>query len=73
MKRWSVTARAFDRNTGLGVSAPRTEIVNSKNILFQHCKDPVDVKTAYERFWNDLNPESTDIVFVSEVLPLGGK
>jgi hypothetical protein len=30
-------------------------------------KDPIDIERAYERFWNDTNPHSRDIVTVIDV------
>lgn len=69
-KSWSVNASSFNRETGMRMCVARIEVVDNHNALFARCDSIVDVKTAYERFWNDLNPKSANVVFVSEVLPL---
>lgn len=70
--KWEVTARAFDRWSGIPVGGgeERKEVVDTSNLLFKDCGFPLDVKTAYESFWNDLNPHSEQVVFVSQVIPL---
>lgn len=63
-----VTAQAFDRKTGRPVGAARDEVINlATNRLFKGCETWVDVKKAYEAFWNDLNPLSEEMVIVSAV------
>jgi hypothetical protein len=72
-----VTARAFNRNSdtacpvfllnALAVSESRDETIYSDNALFANCATVIDVKMAYEAFWNDLNPKSEDVVFVQSV------
>jgi hypothetical protein len=63
-----VTARAANRETGEPVSEPRDEEIDlDHNQLFKHCKTWMDVKKAYEAFWNDLNPRSKEVVLVSSV------
>lgn len=63
-----VTAQAFNRATGEPNGVARDEEVDlDSNQLFKHCKSWLDVKKAYESFWNDLNPDSEDVVMVSNV------
>ena len=68
-RTWSVTAAAFNRLTGIPVGEARTEVVDSDNVLFSRCELPMDVKNAYESFWNNLNEASEHVVFVSMVMP----
>jgi hypothetical protein len=68
IKKAVVTANAFNRETGEEVSNPRRETIDlEKNELFQNCETILDIKKAYESFWNELNPRSLEIVFVSKV------
>ena len=70
-RHWDVKARAFNRMTGKpAASKSRIEQVNSSNSLFEKCILPYEVKTAYESFWNELNPLSEHVVFVSQVTPV---
>jgi hypothetical protein len=67
--RYIVTAQAFNRESGTPASpAPRDEVIDTDdNSLFESCNTIMDVKQAYERFWNDLNPRSREVVFVQSV------
>ncbi|KKL90600.1 hypothetical protein LCGC14_1903030 [marine sediment metagenome] len=66
--KYKVWARSFDRKTGVPTASERTEIIDTKtNELFNGAKTIVDVKNAYESFWNELDPMTKDIVFVSQV------
>jgi len=68
---YNVTAQAFNRKTGVPSGISRVEkIVPANNSLFTGCKTIMAIKTAYESFWNDLNPRSEDVVFVSNVTPV---
>jgi len=68
MTKYDVTARAFDRKTGNIVGKERTERIDTvTNELFKGIKTIVGIKTKYESFWNDLNPNSREVVFVSRV------
>ena len=67
---WKVVGRAFDRITGEPVGSPRVEIVDIANMIFAGCVRPLEVKMAYEAFWNELNSNSAEVVFVSEVTPI---
>ena len=68
MTTYDVTARAFDRETGDIVGEERIERVNTvTNELFWGVETIIDVKKQYEEFWNDMNPHSKEIVFVSRV------
>lgn len=63
-----VLAQSFNRQTGLPTAAPRVEEINTKtNELFKHCVNVLAVKKAYEGFWNELNHDSADVVFVQQV------
>lgn len=63
-----VTAQSFNRETSEPNGVARDEAVDlDNNRLFKDCKTWLDVKRAYEAFWNDLNPNSEDVVFVSQV------
>lgn len=71
MAKFAVIAKAFDRHTGYPVGNARKEIIDTKeNALFTGCKTILDVKYAYEAFWNELAKDSTEIVFVLRVTPL---
>ena len=65
MRKFAVTAQAFDRDTGEVVGPSRTEIIDcDANALFRKCRSVMDVKECYESFWNNMNPHSQDVVFV---------
>ena len=67
-----ISARAFNRQTGAPVSAARTERIDGlTNELFRDCTTIMQYKEVYESFWNDLNPESAEVVFVLSVTPIG--
>lgn len=68
--QWNVTAQAFSRWSGQPSGPARTECVESNNVLFSRCHTIMEVKAAYEGFWNDLNPSSNDVVFVQKILPV---
>lgn len=66
--KFNVTAQAFDRFTGEEMGESRTEVVDTvENALFSGLTRIVQVKAAYEAFWNELNPNSEAVVFVSKV------
>lgn len=63
-----VLAQSFNRKTAKPDGSAREELINiKKNKLFKHCKTVLDVKEAYESFWNHLNPTSESIVFVQSI------
>lgn len=63
-----VTAATCSRETGVRIGAPRDEEIDlDTNELFRGCKTWQDVKRVYEAFWNDLNPNSTEVVHVTAV------
>ena len=71
MTKYDVTARSFDRKTGNIVGKERTERIDTTtNELFKGIRTIVGIKTKYEHFWNDLNPNSREVVFVSRVKKL---
>ena len=68
MTKYDVTARSFERKTGNIVGKERTERIDTTtNELFKGIRTIVGLKTKYEQFWNDLNPNSREVVFVSRV------
>ena len=68
MKKVNVTAQAFDRKTGEIVGQSRVEpITIAVNRLFQKCNTILDIKNAYEAFWNELNKQSEAVVFVQRI------
>lgn len=68
-KKAIVTARSFERETGFPSGPKRKEVIDlENNILFRHCKTILEIKSAYESFWNNLNPKSKEVVFVSKVM-----
>ena len=68
MTKYDVTGRAFNRVTGNIVGKQRTERIDTTtNELFKGIRTIVGIKTKYEHFWNDLNPSSSEVVFVSRV------
>lgn len=66
-RSWSVTGQSFNRISGRPTAKQRVETVDSDNELFSRCKTAQDVHEAYERFWNDLNGRSSEVVFVLRV------
>lgn len=66
--KYAVKAVALNRKTRKQVGKIRTEVINTKtNSLFRFANTPMGVEKAYERFWNDLNPMSKEIVKVISV------
>jgi hypothetical protein len=66
--RFAVTAQAFNRNSGIQAGESRDEVIDTEtNALFLGCSTILEMKAAYERFWNNLNPDSREIVFVQKV------
>jgi hypothetical protein len=80
IRKYVVTARAFDRETGEPAptritdhpDGSRDETIDvATNALFAGCETILEVKRKYESFWNDLNPNSEHVVFVSKVRIVG--
>lgn len=43
----------------------RSEVIDTmRNALFRDCSMPITIEMAYEAFWNELNPNSENIVKV---------
>lgn len=59
-KKLTIFARAFDRETGEPRGEERGEEIDTST-------NEIDVKKAFEAFWNDLNPHSSEIVFVQRI------
>ena len=65
---YAVIGQAYSRHTGMPIGKERTEIINTKtNVLFQKAKNEKDVKHRFESFWNNLNPNSNEIVKVKDI------
>ena len=66
--KFNVQAYSFNRKTGEQSGMGRTEQINTEtNKLFFGMTTIMEIKEIYESFWNDLNPNSEDIVFVSKI------
>jgi hypothetical protein len=66
--KFAVTAVAMSRATRRRVGKARVEVIDTKdNLMFRTSKTPADVEAVYESFWNDLNPNSEDVVKVVDV------
>jgi hypothetical protein len=79
MAKYKVTAVAMNRKTReTTLQRPsgdvmRDEVINTKtNILFKGALGPREVEIAYEAFWNELNPRSSEIVKVIGVKLIKG-
>jgi len=69
VKKVIVFARAYNRYSGKPVGQRRHENIDlMTNVIFKDCLTILDIKNAYEAFWNDLNPRSTEIVFVQDIV-----
>ena len=65
---YNVKAVAMDRKTRRQVGKARVERINSTtNELFKRLTTPHNIKICYESFWNNLNPNSKEIVKVIDV------
>ncbi|MHA1288850.1 MAG: hypothetical protein ACTSPB_15775, partial [Candidatus Thorarchaeota archaeon] len=66
--KYKVTAQAFDRESGKPSGDKRDETIDiTSNVLFKNVKNLGDIESAYEKFWNQLNPKSKDTVKVFSV------
>ncbi|KKL90720.1 hypothetical protein LCGC14_1901860 [marine sediment metagenome] len=66
---YAVRAKSYKRGLMAGVGTERVEIIDTgTNEIFAGVPpDPFDIRARYEHWWNDLNPHSTDVVFVTSV------
>ena len=63
-----VLASAYDKQTGKKLGKSRAELIDLQgNWLFRNCKNILEIKLAYENFWNHLNPNCQQVVMVSKV------
>ena len=68
MTKYKVTGVARNRITGFQKGKIRNEVIDTKtNSLFPK-NNIMDIKNRYESFWNDLNPNSREIVTVLKVV-----
>jgi len=66
----NVLSQQFNTETFERMGVMRTEEINTEtNILFQDCKNIMDIRRRYESFWNDMGKyKNTPIkVFVKSV------
>jgi hypothetical protein len=55
MKKVEVKSQQFNITTFERVGDMRTEVIDVvNNILFQGCKNIMEVRKVYESFWNDM-------------------
>ncbi|TSA54197.1 MAG: hypothetical protein D4R44_02015 [Actinobacteria bacterium] len=66
---WAVTATMFCRETGNPVGLVTTETLfkNHSAWVYGYGRTKKEVKQLYEAFWNDVNPHSYAVVFVTAV------
>jgi len=68
MAKYDVKAIAMNRRTREQIGSSRIERIDTdKNVLFKGLKDSSDIEKRYESFWNDMNPNSSEIVKVINV------
>jgi hypothetical protein len=66
--RYAVKAQAFSRSSGVEAGASRVEEIDTtQNEMFLFAESILDVKTIYESFWNLMNPDSQEVVFVQSI------
>lgn len=66
--KFAVTAVSMSRRTRRRIGKSRVEIIDTKeNQLFWGLSEPEDIEKKYQAFWNDLNPQSPEIVKVLDV------
>jgi len=67
-EEYIITAQAFNRISGRPVGISREEKIDIlSNMIFTGASTVLEIKTAYENWWNNLNPNSNEIVMVSSV------
>lgn len=69
-RTWDVLGGSYARSTGEPVGSTRVERIDTNNSLFAACETIMDVKAKYEWFWNELNPDSEEVVFVHQITPV---
>jgi len=68
MTMFAVKAMAYDRKTMKSIGRARVENIDTRtNSLFRGVSNPDEIKMRYERFWNKLNPHSSEVVYVLSV------
>ena len=72
--KFKVKGIAMNRKTRKQVGRVRIEIINTKtNSLFKNIFTNKGIETKYELFWNDLNPNSKEIVKVISIVKMAKK
>lgn len=65
---FEVIAEARERETLKKIGKPRGEIIDTnKNELFKGLNTLMEIRKVYESFWNDLNKNSFEVVFVNNI------
>jgi hypothetical protein len=67
LKSAKVLACAFNRETGEPVANPREEVLDLKDGLWKDVSTVADIAKRYMSFWNDLNPDTDEIILVQSV------
>lgn len=62
-----ITAQAFDPKSGEPLGIARDEAIDEGNALFKDCKELLDYKKTYEKFWNELPVNPREVVFVQSI------
>jgi hypothetical protein len=62
-----VLAAAFNRKTGKPSGSPREESLDLSDSLWKGVKTVSQFAKNYMSFWNDLNPDSEEIVLVQSI------
>jgi len=66
--KFKVKGVSMNRHTRRQVGKIRTETIDTKtNELFYGTALPIEIERRYESFWNNLNPNSKEIVKVIDV------
>jgi len=66
--KFKVKGIAMNRLTRNQIGKSRIETIDTKtNKLFFGATSPIEVERRYESFWNNLNPNSQEIVKVIDV------
>ena len=66
--KFNVKGMAMNRLMRCQIGGIRIEQIDTEtNSLFKKCQTPLEVERIYESFWNDLNPNSKEIVKVINV------
>ena len=66
--KFKIKGQSLNRETNKKVGKPRWETIDTKkNKLFNGIDNLGDAIKVFENFWNELNPNSTEVVSVIEI------